>query len=272
MKIWTLAAAAAILSVGATTPGWADSPLPAPVWYQSSYQIAEPDDLSEYDQNYPIYGPGVYSASGPGATVYVSAAMNPTPTFSIKTTGTYNGGFGFGEVQMDYAIEVAGPASASAVPIVIADKASASSGLNDGSAAFVSVTFNGAGNYLLNLQSQNGTLTFPGSPPASGETDGVYSFVNTEQVNVGSIYYLNIFVEAGARYTSADAFLDPYIYVDPTFPNADQYSILLSPGIGNSLTAPVPEPSTWAMLLLGFSGISLFGYRRTRGFAPAERI
>jgi MYXO-CTERM domain-containing protein len=267
MRTWTFAAAAAVLSVGATTPGWAGSPLPAPVWYQSSYQIAEPADLSEYDQNYPIHGPGVYSASGPGATVYVSAVMNPTPTFTINSTGTYNGGFGFGEIQMDYAIEVTGPASATPVPIFIADDASASSGVNDGSAAFVSVTFNGAGNYLLNLQSQNGVLTFPNSPPSSGETNGVYHFVNTEQVTLGSTYYLDIFVEAGARNTSADAFLDPYIYVDPTFPNADQYSVLLSPGIGNSVATP--EPSTWMMAALGFGALGALGLRRRRSLVAA---
>jgi hypothetical protein len=28
--------------------------------------------------------------------------------------------------------------------------------------------------------------------------------------------------------------------------------------------APVPEPSTWAMLLLGFAGLGFFGYRRAR--------
>jgi hypothetical protein len=34
----------------------------------------------------------------------------------------------------------------------------------------------------------------------------------------------------------------------------------------------VPEPSTWALMLLGFVGLSAFGYRRTRSFAPAELI
>jgi hypothetical protein len=32
----------------------------------------------------------------------------------------------------------------------------------------------------------------------------------------------------------------------------------------------VPEPSTWALMLLGFVGLSAFGYRRTRSFASAE--
>jgi hypothetical protein len=34
----------------------------------------------------------------------------------------------------------------------------------------------------------------------------------------------------------------------------------------------VLEPSTWALMLLGFVGLSAFGYRRTRSFAPAELI
>jgi PEP-CTERM motif-containing protein len=34
-----------------------------------------------------------------------------------------------------------------------------------------------------------------------------------------------------------------------------------------SFTAPVPEPSTWAMLLLGFCGLGFTAYRRKNQMA-----
>ena len=36
-------------------------------------------------------------------------------------------------------------------------------------------------------------------------------------------------------------------------------------GSALSITAPVPEPSTWAMLLIGFAGLAFAGYRRRHG-------
>jgi hypothetical protein len=53
-----------------------------------------------------------------------------------------------------------------------------------------------------------------------------------------------------------------------------------NPGVGDklildvttaSVTPTIPEPSTWALMLLGFGGLGLVGYRRTAGQRRAAR-
>ena len=36
-------------------------------------------------------------------------------------------------------------------------------------------------------------------------------------------------------------------------------------------TAAVPEPSTWAMILMGFAGLGVFGYRKTKD-TPTDNL
>jgi len=46
--------------------------------------------------------------------------------------------------------------------------------------------------------------------------------------------------------------------------------LFFSPGVGNGPIGGIPEPSTWAMLLLGFSGLGFTGWRRRAGGKPAS--
>ena len=64
-----------------------------------------------------------------------------------------------------------------------------------------------------------------------------------------------------SSFETARAFADPYIYVDPAFPNAGMYSIVVSPGAANVPTTPpsVPEPAT--VCLLG-TALGVFGLVR----------
>ena len=61
-------------------------------------------------------------------------------------------------------------------------------------------------------------------------------------------------IAGGANGGYGAAFADPMIMIDPSFADAADYHIVFSPGVGNIL-ASVPEPATWAMLLLGLAGL-----------------
>jgi len=84
-------------------------------------------------------------------------------------------------------------------------------------------------------------------------------------------YSLQLRAEAFSHTTStgpAQAFLDPSIYIDPAFPDAGLYSIVLSDGIGNppplSVPEAVPEPSSAMLMLSAPAGLLGLGWLRSR--------
>jgi hypothetical protein len=77
--------------------------------------------------------------------------------------------------------------------------------------------------------------------------------------------FLNLTAEAYAAGTGAQfdefasAFADPFIYIDPAFPNASLYSVIVSPGVGNVAPGQAPEPAT-----LWFVGMAIGALRLLR--------
>jgi hypothetical protein len=62
---------------------------------------------------------------------------------------------------------------------------------------------------------------------------------------------------------SAGGDIDPFIFVDPHFANAADYTITVASGVANALP-PVPEPGGWALMLAGLGGLSAIVRRRRR--------
>jgi hypothetical protein len=58
---------------------------------------------------------------------------------------------------------------------------------------------------------------------------------------------------------SASGFIDPMINFDPIFVLPPGFALEFN-GVTNATAAP--EPSTWAMMILGFAGIGFMAYRR----------
>jgi PEP-CTERM motif len=63
-------------------------------------------------------------------------------------------------------------------------------------------------------------------------------------------------------------YVDPYLAIDPSFADAGDFHLVISDGVGNSPPGSIPEPSTWAMMLVGFAGLGLAGYRRAKADHP----
>ena len=123
------------------------------------------------------------------------------------------------------------------------------------------VTFNGPGNAL--------TIVW-GSPndnnPAATNTVSFYTGANGTGSLIGQVLASDLY----SNFSNIDNTQDPGFLV--SFMTPQTYgSVVFSTGSSDFEFAAVPEPSTWAMLGIGFAGLALAGYKRSRRdrLAPA---
>ena len=97
--------------------------------------------------------------------------------------------------------------------------------------------------------------TFVGSPVANSSTSSAIYLLS------GSLYTVTLMASASsAEFGSADAFVDPVFTIDPAF--ATSFSLVGVPdGSSGGATSAVPEPATWAMMILGMAAVG-FAIRR----------
>jgi hypothetical protein len=141
-----------------------------------------------------------------------------------------------GYATLDYSFEVVGGNPGDQVPLLIFSNLFTSIG---GDAyAFSEIIVSTLGS-VTTCQSYGGTCP----PDAPSDFSGSFGVT----VSSGALEDVHLEIEAstnpvlGAATSSASA--DPLIEIDPAFANAADYSILLSPGVGNA-TASTPEPGT----------------------------
>lgn len=95
-------------------------------------------------------------------------------------------------------------------------------------------------------------------------SDNEGQFLQTLTIDPGVEYKVTMMASASASQTaSAMASIDPFLSISPSCNCSGDFNLVLSAGIANDSPA-VPEPSTWAMMLLGFAGLGYAGYRRNR--------
>ena len=123
------------------------------------------------------------------------------------------------------------------------------------------VTMNGSGNGL--------TIVW-GSPndnnPAATNTVSFYSGANGTGSLIGHVLASDLY----SNFSNINNTQDPGFLV--SFQTPEKFgSVVFTTGSSDFEFAAVPEPSTWAMLGLGFAGLALTGYKRSRRdrLAPA---
>jgi hypothetical protein len=126
----------------------------------------------------------------------------------------------------------------------------------------ISTNLTTTGNYPNLADAQITVTTDPSGPIEKSVQETVYagpfldypsSFSGTLSLAVvpGIDNVVDLYVSVGNSYLRGgvlSASADPLIVVDPNLPNAADYSIFLSQGVGNGLAANVPVPSTIIML------------------------
>jgi hypothetical protein len=250
-------------------------PFGAPTTFQTT--VSTPGELT-LPQTVAIPQSGGESiGGGPGSFETVTMnRSNPSVTFSGQSTGG-DGGSG----TLDYWFEVVNAASpASHVPVTIGLTASGSisgstsnpNGYGNGNGADVQAellipfnleqlaqayyNYSDVSSPVYNNFGNTSNVTV--NPGAASTFSGGFNIHNLPLTITTDTQYeieLNVNVEGIGYAWAVNASVDPMI----TTPVG--YDLFLSPGISNA----VPEPSTWAMMLLGFAGLGFAAHRRAGG-------
>jgi hypothetical protein len=221
----------------------------------------------------PLTSPGTYTNSftTPGGATGTSVVQTkglpyPSISISVQTSGVSNDDsiVAVPQAELDYYFTVIGPGPGAIVDFTsnarltypVAPNTEGSVALSvDGASWFAQVQVSDAFGVYYNSEPPP-----PGFDPNSFTLQGGI-YATTDQ-NYEVKMSASVVVEATDQGPATmNAYIDPHLFIDPSTPNADQYSIVTSLGIGNALPSSVPEPSTWAMMLVGFAGLG-FGARR----------
>jgi hypothetical protein len=191
-----------------------------------------------------------------GAQAFVS--NDPSVEITAELSGNFNV---VASATETYYVKVIGPTGQPATLDILGKVTVSDMATGPITAGFAGYTFVGpganAGNGVFINGSAPATTSLDGTLSAQGQ--GLYALTLSANVT------LNLGIPTCCVVTPGvvSAGVDPILAIDPDMPDADAFSLQFSTGFGPAGSA-VPEPSTWAMMLLGFAGLGYVGYRTSR--------
>jgi hypothetical protein len=205
----------------------------------------------------------LYSGSGylVSATAVGSASPRPriTTEAEVAASPTPDNVSALSELKLTYYVEIVGPSGEVPLGVKTIGMTDSALGSVDGATAELDLSFGPSFT----------AVSFAGLPPTSLPTS--FDINKTYQIMANTVFRV---IESTNSYAQtcpncaqpnsgmASAYVDPYFYISSEPDNYSEYHIVTSLKIGNTL--PIPEPSKWAMMLLGFAGLGFASCRRTR--------
>lgn len=107
-----------------------------------------------------------------------------------------------------------------------------------------------------------GSVTLTGAGPLAGLYSSQHTFGNNEADFGGSNPIFNIIQDLKFHFGGAfggSSYSSVFVEIDALGNTANVFDLAI---LNGSIVATVPEPSTWAMMLLGFCGLGFMAYRR----------
>ena len=267
MKYRTASLVAAAGLTFSNLPAAADLIIPDPssnIVLNAYTPTSGPTDKTELN----IPAPLSTSLSNGAATASGNISFGPASP-NVSGTATIDGtGQALAYMFLEYFFRVSGPSGVS-VPIIINASGNVAADTSNQDAQVYALGYVAVG--LKNETPIIGAAC-QGTGSSCGSWNNAPSFSVSANYTVDSNWDNNIqlylqltssWLNPSTDQLSASGFVDPFISIDPTFARANEFSIDFSPGIFNSV-APVPEPSTWAMMILGFVGLGYMAYRRRK--------
>jgi len=134
-----------------------------------------------------------------------------------------------------------------------------------------SISFTGKGvtSYIINVI---GNFTDPSSTHFNvDQEDALFNFEDATTVDLGQWGASILAPDAAVKITSGGN-IEGSLFANEFLGGGELHNNNLFNGalpVTALSTAPVPEPSTWAMMFAGFAGLAFLGWRRARRGAPA---